>query len=73
MFFRRNQNSAVVDELDSVRAFSSALSLEIDAIKNHTVYISFNSDGYVLDANNLFLSTMGYRIDEVLGRHHRQL
>ena len=71
MFFRRNQNGSVIDELDSVRALSHSLSLEIDAIKNHTAYISFTGDGYVLDANNLFLSTMGYRLDEVIGRHHR--
>ncbi len=71
MFFRRNQNGSVIDELDSVRTLSHSLSLEIDAIKNHTAYISFTGDGYVLDANNLFLSTMGYRLDEVIGRHHR--
>jgi methyl-accepting chemotaxis protein len=71
MFFRRNQNGSVIDELDSVRTLSHSLSLEIDAIKNHTAYISFTCDGYVLDANNLFLSTMGYRLDEVIGRHHR--
>ena len=71
MLFRRNQVKAGVDSVDSVRELSNALSLEISAIKNNTAYISFTCDGYVLDANNLFLSTMGYRLDEVVGRHHR--
>ncbi len=71
MLFRRNQVKAGVDSVDSVRELSNALSLEISAIKNNTAYISFTCDGYVLDANNLFLSTMGYRLDEVIGRHHR--
>lgn len=71
MFFRRNQVRAGVDTPDPLRELSNTLGSEISAIKNNTAYVSFTSDGYVLDANNLFLSTMGYRLDEVIGRHHR--
>lgn len=71
MFFRRNQVRAGIDTLNSERELSNSLGLEISAIKNNTAYISFSSDGYVLEANNLFLATMGYRLDEVKGRHHR--
>ena len=38
--------------------------------KSHCV-ISFDMDGTVLDANPLFLDAVGYRLDEVAGRHHR--
>ncbi len=34
--------------------------------------IEFAPDGTVLDANGNFLTAMGYRLDEIRGRHHRQ-
>jgi methyl-accepting chemotaxis protein len=34
--------------------------------------IEFDLDGRVLDANPQFLSAMGYRIEEIRGKHHRQ-
>ena len=33
--------------------------------------IEFSMDGIILDANENFLSVMGYRLDEVQGKHHR--
>lgn len=33
--------------------------------------IEFGTDGVVLWANTLFLETMGYALDEVVGKHHR--
>jgi methyl-accepting chemotaxis protein len=32
--------------------------------------IEFNSDGIILNANDNFLNTMGYRLDEIKGKHH---
>ena len=33
--------------------------------------IEFNMDGTIVTANQNFLGTMGYRLDEVAGKHHR--
>ena len=46
---------------------------QIDAINRSTAIISFNTDGYILDANSVFLETMGYKSnekDKIIGRHH---
>jgi methyl-accepting chemotaxis protein len=46
---------------------------QIEAINRSTASIVFNTDGFVLDANTLFLSTMGYgssEKDKVIGKHH---
>ncbi|MDT7836246.1 PAS domain S-box protein [Aquabacterium sp. OR-4] len=41
------------------------------AVLRTQAVIEFDLDGHILDANALFLDAMGYRRDEVLGRHHR--
>lgn len=41
------------------------------AIRRSQAVIEFDLNGIVLDANENFLSVMGYRLDEVVGRHHR--
>ncbi|MCA8960768.1 MAG: methyl-accepting chemotaxis protein [Planctomycetes bacterium] len=33
--------------------------------------IEFDTDGKVLYANDIFLNAMGYRLDEIVGQHHR--
>ena len=42
----------------------------IAAIDRAQAVIEFALDGTILDANANFLKTMGYRLDEVQGRHH---
>jgi len=44
---------------------------KIDAISRSQAVIEFKMDGEILDANDNFLQAMGYRLDEVRGRHHR--
>ncbi|MFN7877119.1 MAG: PAS domain-containing protein [Pirellula sp.] len=34
-------------------------------------YIEFDTKGIVITANANFLNTMGYRLDEIVGKHHR--
>ncbi|MGM9427343.1 methyl-accepting chemotaxis protein [Hydrogenophaga sp. MI9] len=41
------------------------------AIDNSYAYIEFDLGGHVLSANQNFLQVMGYRSEEVVGRHHR--
>ncbi len=44
----------------------------VNAIYRSQAVIEFDLDGRVLDANNNFLSVMGYSLDQVIGVHHRQ-
>ncbi|MFM2478564.1 methyl-accepting chemotaxis protein [Celerinatantimonas sp. MCCC 1A17872] len=43
----------------------------IDSIQKYVATIEFDIDGNVVDANDLFLSAMGYTLDEIKGKHHR--
>ncbi|HET8694376.1 MAG TPA: PAS domain-containing protein, partial [Aquabacterium sp.] len=42
----------------------------LNAIDNSSAYVEFNLAGEVLHANDKFLQLMGYRSDEIVGRHH---
>lgn len=44
---------------------------QISAISKAQAVIEFNMDGSIISANENFLSTMGYRLDEIVGKHHR--
>lgn len=44
---------------------------ELQAIKSHTAFISFNPDGTITDVNALLLHAVGYERSEVVGQHHR--
>lgn len=43
---------------------------QIQAINNSQAVIEFLMDGTIISANDKFLNTMGYRLDEIQGRHH---
>ena len=38
---------------------------------NSHALITFDIGGIILDANDIFLDTMGYTLAEIVGRHHR--
>ncbi|MGE3302410.1 MAG: PAS domain S-box protein [Hyphomonadaceae bacterium] len=42
----------------------------VAAIHRSQAVIEFTLDGAILDANENFLRTLGYRLDEIVGRHH---
>ncbi|GIE77321.1 hypothetical protein Aph02nite_32710 [Actinoplanes philippinensis] len=44
---------------------------KIAAVSRSRAMIEFDMDGTILDANQNFLDTMGYTLDEIVGRHHR--
>ncbi len=46
---------------------------QIEAIRKSQGVISFDMDGVILDANDRFLETVGYGLDELRGQHHRML
>lgn len=41
------------------------------AVDRSTAMIEFSPDGTIITANENFLSTMGYRLEEIVGQHHR--
>ena len=43
----------------------------VDAINKSQAVIEFNLDGTITNANDNFLHTLGYSLDEVKGNHHR--
>jgi methyl-accepting chemotaxis protein len=44
---------------------------KIEAIGKAMSIIEFNLDGTILSANDNFLKTLGYNLDEIKGKHHR--
>ncbi len=65
---RRKPAPASVQPVDPQLANLRAL---VDAIHRSQATIEFELDGTILTANENFLSLMGYRLDEIVGRHHR--
>ena len=43
----------------------------LNAIQRSQAMISFKPDGTILEANENFLATIGYRMEEIKGQHHR--
>jgi methyl-accepting chemotaxis protein len=43
----------------------------LDAIDKSYAFIEFDINGIIDNANDNFLKTLGYRLDEVVGKHHR--
>lgn len=46
-------------------------SATVGALNKAIAMIAFTPEGIILSANDLFLSRMGYRLDEIQGQHHR--
>lgn len=44
---------------------------QINAISQSQAVIEFDMDGNILHANDKFLNALGYRLEEVQGKHHR--
>ncbi|WP_336487281.1 methyl-accepting chemotaxis protein [Methylobacterium nigriterrae] len=57
-------------DITKQKRFDAAFRGEIDAIGLSQAVIQFDLDGNILSANRNFLHTVGYRLDEIQGRHH---
>ncbi len=55
----------------SIRLQNLNYAAQADAISRVQAVIEFKLDGTVVTANDNFLTTLGYRLDEIIGRHHR--
>ena len=42
----------------------------VTALNQSQAVIEFNTDGTIITANDNFLNTLGYRLDEIQGKHH---
>jgi methyl-accepting chemotaxis protein len=49
----------------------SAAAAKLDALSKAMAIIEFRLDGTIVSANENFLAAVGYRLDEIKGRHHR--
>ena len=58
-------------DVSKQKAVFADLNGKIQAIGRSQAVIEFNLDGTVIDANENFLTVMGYRLDEIKGQHHR--
>ena len=64
-----------MEELQATQETQAKMSAEmagqLRAINNSIAYIEFDPDGNIVNANDIFLKTMAYNLDEILGKHHR--
>jgi len=52
------------------KAVFADLQGKVEAINRSQAVIEFDLDGTIITANDIFLDTMGYRLDEIRGKHH---
>ncbi len=57
-------------DLTAQKLSTANYSGQIDAISKSMAVIEFKMDGTIISANENFLSTLGYSLDEIKGRHH---
>ncbi len=61
---------ALISDITANRNQSDELKAQLEAISKSLAMISFKTDGTILDANENFLNSLGYRLDEIKGCHH---
>ena len=57
-------------DISAQKAVYADLLGKIDAINRSQAVIEFNLDGTIITANQNFLDVMGYRLEEIKGKHH---
>lgn len=70
MFGRKYKVDAQLITLEAQR---HDLENDLNAIKSNMGFIEFTPVGEIIDANDLFLSIVGYHRDELQGKHHKML
>lgn len=71
MLFAANKRQAAQNERSSLQQERNELSQDLQAIRANIGSIEFTPEGRILDANDLFLSLVGYQREEIIGQHHR--
>lgn len=54
----------------TITLFGGGLAAKLAALDKSQATIEFKTDGTILTANDNFLKAMGYRLEEVVGKHH---
>ena len=73
----KNQQGQVIKVIKLATDITRAMIAEqqherlLNAINRSMAVIEFTLNGEIVDANENFLKTMGYRLEEVKGKHHR--
>ncbi len=65
------EKSSNLNRLSSIVGFVSDANSQLESLDKSQAIISFSLDGIILDANQNFLTTMGYTLEEIRGKHHR--
>ncbi len=60
-------------DITSTRNDAAEVHGKMTALDKSQAMIEFDLGGHVLAANDNFLATIGYRLDEIVGQHHRVL
>ena len=58
-------------EITAQKNLAADNAAKMEAISRVQAVIEFNLDGTVRDANENFLQTLGYKLEEIVGQHHR--
>lgn len=61
----------VAADITVAKLQSAEFASKMDAVSRAQAIIEFTPDGEILYANENFLKTVGYRLEEIQGRHHR--
>ncbi len=69
--FNLLQNASSTKGVRNIAGLISDSTSQLRALDKSQAIISFSLDGTILDANQNFLSTMGYTLKEIQGKHHR--
>ncbi len=73
VFDRKGNTTGILELATDVTAERQALSDalgRVEAVDRSQAVIEFALDGTILTANANFLKAMGYRLEEIVGRHH---
>jgi methyl-accepting chemotaxis protein len=74
MFGRKSSTTAAdvkrQEEAAQVKAEYLQLQRELTAVSRSSAVIEFAMDGTIITANQNFLATVGYSLDEIQGKHH---
>ena len=57
-------------DITAQKEFSTEANGKIDAISKSQAVIEFNMDGTIITANDNFLNTVGYTLEEIQNQHH---
>ncbi|MCB1800052.1 MAG: PAS domain S-box protein [Gammaproteobacteria bacterium] len=58
-------------DITAEKVRNADVSGQLEAISKSQAVIEFSMDGTILNANENFLQTLGYALDEIKGKHHR--